>query len=94
MQLVSGWSRLKAVNTGGDLFERNYIPMSVPIPRTLPRMAINADSPPELPPGDRSVLWGLVVVPYKLLTVSNAYDLDQYRVFMVTPWWNSLTIKP
>lgn len=40
-----------------------HSPISVPIPSRLPRIAINADSPPELPPGVRSELNGLVVVP-------------------------------
>lgn len=45
-------------------------PISVPMPSGLPWRAINALSPPLLPPGVKSRLKGFVVLPKILLFVS------------------------
>jgi len=67
------WSHLRLMLADYDFLLVIILPISVPIPSTLPRIAMSADSPPELPPGVRDVLYGFVVVPYRLLTDSSAF---------------------
>lgn len=66
----------------GDGADRNeahvYLPISVPIPNTDPRIAINAPSPPVLPPGLSVRLCGFVVTPYMLLVVSIAWRYSRH----------------
>jgi len=60
------YSPLKAAGTRIDP------PMSVEGAIGLPLIATNTESPPELPPAPRFLLYGFVVRPQRLLTVSKA----------------------